>query len=86
MTFDNNNNNYFYYYLYWVGFKLFEIVLFLFPAFPPEFYYRILVLLIYVIGHILGVQTMYKEYKHTTLDYYNSDCTGNQKVPDNDIL
>jgi hypothetical protein len=79
MTFDESNNNYFYYYLYWVGFKLFEIVLFLFPAFPPDFYYRILVLLIYVIGHILGVQTMYKEYKHATLDYYYSNVEINSE-------
>ena len=84
MTFDESNNNYFYYYLYWIGFKLFEIVLFLFPAFPPEFYHRILVLLIYVIGHILGVQTMYKEYKHATLDYYYNNVEINsQDVSEN---
>lgn len=48
-------------------FKLFEIFLFLFPAFPPTFALRIMVLTIYVISHILGVQTEYKKYKEVTL-------------------
>jgi len=56
------------YWVYFLLFILFEIILFLFPAFPPELWMRILVLCIYVIGHILGVQTKYKQFKQTTLN------------------
>ena len=56
------------YYASYLLFKLFEIFLFLFPAFPPTFALRILVLTIYVISHILGVQTEYKKYKEVTLN------------------
>ena len=61
-------------YLVYVLFKIFEIVLFLFPAFPNEFTTRVIVLIVYVIGHILGVQTQYKQFKQTTLDlFWNSE-------------
>ena len=53
-------------------FKLFEIVLFLFPAFPSEFYVRVWIMIIYVIGHILGVQTQYKLWKQSTLDIFSN--------------
>ena len=53
-------------------FKLFEIVLFLFPAFPSEFYMRVSIMVIYVIGHILGVQTQYKLWKQSTLDIFSN--------------
>ena len=59
---------------YWVYFSLFilfEIILFLFPAFPPELWMRLLVLFIYVVGHILGVQTKYKHFKHSILETAN---------------
>lgn len=56
-------------------FKIFEIVLFLFPAFPTEFSIRILILMIYVISHMFGIQTQYKIFKQSTLDVFSqSDC------------
>ena len=61
-------------YWYWVYFSLFilfEIVLFLFPAFPPELWMRLLVLFIYVVGHVLGVQTKYKHFKYSILETKN---------------
>ena len=57
--------------MYWVLFVLFEIILFLFPAFPPELWMRLLVLFIYVVGHVLGVQTKYKHFKHSILETEN---------------
>lgn len=57
--------------MYWVLFVLFEIILFLFPAFPPELWMRLLVLFIYVVGHVLGVQTKYKHFKYSILETKN---------------
>ena len=51
-------------------FKLFEIILFLFPAFPADIRVRIFIMTIYAIGHILGVQTQYKLWKQYTLDVF----------------
>lgn len=58
------------YIIYYCLFKLFEIILFLCPAFPADFSIRIFILIIYVIGHILGIQTQYKIFKQTTLDAF----------------
>ena len=73
------------YWLYWGLFKLFEIILFLFPAFPPTLSMRLVILLIYTIGHIYGIQTYYKVFKHNTLDsivvkYANKDVISNEHI------
>lgn len=65
--------------MYWVLFVLFEIILFLFPAFPPELWMRLLVLFIYVVGHVLGVQTKYKHFKHSVLETENT--SGMPNIP-----
>jgi hypothetical protein len=61
------------YWFYYIIFKLFEIFLFIFPAFPPTFITRICVLIIYAIGHIYAVQTCYKNYKSDMLAFYLSN-------------
>ena len=60
----------FLYWFFYILFKLFEIFLFLFPAFPPSFITRICVLIIYAIGHIYALQSYYKNYKSYILSLY----------------
>ena len=67
------------YWLYWIVFKIFEIILFLLPAFPPNLWMRIVVLVIYVIGHICGVQTYYKEIKCNILEKETNSTENSEK-------
>ena len=77
-----HNYNGWTYWIYWSLFKIFEIVLFLFPAFPPTLSMRIGILIIYVVGHIYGVQTYYKVFKQDTLN----TCILEQKSANNDLI
>ena len=63
------------YWVYFTLFILFEIILFLFPAFPPELWMRLLVLFIYAVSHVFGVQTKYKHFKYSILETENTSTT-----------
>ncbi len=44
-------------------FLIFEGVMFLLPAFPSNFYHRLLILLFYLFAHYIGIQREYIRLK-----------------------
>lgn len=63
-----NNHPSFLYRLYFILFKVFELILFCIPIIPSQFWVRVLIIIVYFIGHYYGVQTEYRKYKQGILD------------------
>ena len=68
----NNNNQSFIYTLYFLLFKVFELILFFIPIIPREFWVRVVIIIVYFIGHYYGVQIEYRKYKQGILDHSRS--------------
>jgi hypothetical protein len=59
------------YQIYITFFKTIELFLFLLPAFPPDLYARISMMVVYFIGHLYGVQRIYLNYKNDILEQFH---------------
>lgn len=59
------------YHIYFTFFKTIDLFLFLLPAFPPDLYTRISIMVVYFIGHLYGVQRIYLNYKSDMLEQFH---------------